>query len=195
MISELLKAFITLFVIMDPFASMPIFIGLTKGLPKKEIANNATNAITVATILLFAFLFFGLGIIGIFGININSFIIAGGVVLLLIGIQYVLGLNFNQEKVKQYDVASVPIGTPLITGPGVITTTIILVSEFGYIITGIAALISLTLTWVFLFYSSKLYKFIGEHWARVMSRVMGLLLAAIAIEFIKNGIFGIMNGI
>ncbi|MBW2984424.1 MarC family protein [Candidatus Woesearchaeota archaeon] len=193
MIYEILKAFITLFVIMDPFASMPIFLGLTKGLPKRKVAENATNAITVAAILLFLFLFFGLSILGFFRININSFTIAGGIILLIIGIQYVLGIKFKEEKVKEYDVASVPIGTPLITGPGVITTTIILVNEFGYMITMIAAAASLLLAWLFLFFSARVYRFIGEHWARVLSRVMGLLLAAIAVEFIKQGLTGIIG--
>jgi multiple antibiotic resistance protein len=190
---EILKAFITLFVIMDPFASMPIFLNLTKGLPRKEVAENATNAITVAAVLLFIFLFFGVGILNVFKININSFIIAGGLILLIIGIQYVLGLKFRKEKVKEYDVASVPIGTPLITGPGVITTVIILVNEFGYVVAMSAAIASLLLTWLFLFYSTKIYKIIGEHWSKVLSRVMGLLVAAIAVEFIKNGILGIMS--
>lgn len=193
MISEILKAFITLFVIMDPFASMPIFLSLTKGLPKRKVAENATNAITVASILLFLFLFFGLSILGFFRININSFTIAGGIILLIIGIQYVLGMQFKKENVEDFDVASVPIGTPLITGPGVITITIILVSEYGYLVTMIAAIVSLLLTWLFLFFSARIYKFIGEHWAKVMSRVMGLLLAAIAVEFIKQGIMGIIG--
>ena len=193
MLPEILKAFITLFVIMDPFASMPIFLSLTKGLPRKNVAENATNAITVASILLFIFLFFGISILSFFGINMNSFVIAGGIILLLIGVQYVLGINFKKD-VEDYDVASVPIGTPLITGPGVITITILLVSQYGYMVTMIAAIASLLLTWMFLFFSSKLYKFIGEHWAKVMSRIMGLLLAAIAIEFIKKGVVGIING-
>ena len=193
MIYEILKAFITLFVIMDPFASMPIFLSLTKGLPRKKVAENATSAITVAAILLFIFLFFGLSILGFFRININSFTIAGGIILLIIGIQYVLGLKFKEDNVQEFDVASVPIGTPLITGPGVITITIILVSEYGYLITAIAAAASLLLTWLFLFFSGRVYKFVGEHWARVSSRVMGLLLAAIAVEFIKQGIMGIIG--
>ena len=193
MIYEILKAFITLFVIMDPFASMPIFLGLTKGLPKRKVAENAANAITVAAILLFLFLFFGLSILGFFRININSFTIAGGIILLIIGIQYVLGMQSKKGDVEEYDVASVPIGTPLITGPGVITITIILVSEYGYMVAAIAAIASLLLTWLFLFFSARIYKFIGEHWARVMSRVMGLLLAAIAVEFIKQGVMGIIG--
>lgn len=193
MISEVLKAFITIFVIMDPFAAVPMFLGLTRGLPRKEIKENVINAISVAAIVLFLFLFFGTGILNLFNIGIDSFIIAGGVILLILGILAVLGMKFIKEKTHEYDVASVPLGTPLITGPGVITTTIILVNTYGYTITIIAAVASLVCMWAFLFFSARIHRIIGEHWSRVLSRVMGLLVSAIAVEFIRRGVMAIIT--
>jgi len=191
MLDELLKSFITLFVIMDPFGNLPIFISLMRGMKESERIKNIYRAVLVASILLFVFLFFGVYIFKFFNISINSFIIAGGIVLLIVGIQYVLGLRFLKEK--SMDIASVPLGTPLLTGPGVITSTIILVNEYGMLITAIAAIATLAATLIILRFSNHIYRLIGEHWSNVLSRVMGLILAAIAVEFIRKGILGVLG--
>lgn len=190
MLEELLKSFITLFVIMDPFGSLPFFIVLTKGLSVKEKIKNANRALFTASLLLFIFLFFGVQIFDFFNISINSFMIAGGIILLVIGILYVLGLSPHayNKKEKDMDVASVPIGTPLLTGPGVITSAIILVNNYGILLPFISAVATLVITWFIFRKSELIYKFIGPQGAKILSRVMGIILAAIAVEFIKNGI-------
>lgn len=182
----LLESFVTLFVIMDPIGGIPLFISLTKGMPLKEIRKNVDRAVFVAGFLLFAFLFFGLRIFDFFGIDLDSFQIAGGILLLIIGIMYVFGISFKLSKSANMDL-SVPIGTPLLTGPGVITTTIILVKENGTFVTVIAAFLTLLATWVILMNSLKIYRILGEHWTKIVSRVMGIILAAIAVEFIAKG--------
>ena len=187
-----LEAFITLFVIMDPIGNLPLIINLTKGMPLKEVKKNIDRAIFVAAVLLFVFLFLGLRIFDFFGINLDSFQIAGGIILLIIGIMYVFGSSLKYVKHHGADL-SVPIGTPLLTGPGVITTTVILVKENGTLVTVIAAFLTLLATWLILINSSKLYKILGEHWTNVISRIMGIVLAAIAVKFITNGILNIME--
>lgn len=188
----LLEAFITLFVIMDPVGNLPILINLTRGMPLKEIKKNINRSVTVAGILLFLFLFFGLEIFDFFGINADSFLIAGGVILLIMAILYVFGLSHKLVKSHGNDL-SVPIGTPLLTGPGVIATTIILAKEQGLVITSIAAILTLVATWLILTNSAKLYKFLGEHWITIISRIMGIILAAIAVEFISKGVVNILE--
>ena len=190
--SDLLQAVVTLFVIMDPVGNLPVFTSLTKGMPIKHIKENINRSVFVAGVLLFVFLLFGLKIFNFFSININSFQIAGGIVLLIIAIMYVLGMSHHLTKSSGNDL-SIPIGTPLLTGPGVITTTIILVKENGVYITVIAALLTLLATWIILANSVRLYKILGEHWTNVISRVMGLILAAIAVEFITQGILNIVR--
>ena len=190
---EIIEAFITLFVIMDPIGNIPLIIGLTKGMPIKEIKKNIDRAIFVAGVLLFVFLFFGLRIFDFFGVNPNSFQIAGGIILFAIGIMYVFGSSLKYVKSHSNDL-SIPIGTPLLTGPGVIMTTMILVKESGPFVTVIAAFLTLLAAWLILMNSSRLYKILGEHWTNVISRVMGIILAAIAVEFIINGILNIFQG-
>jgi len=105
---------------------------------------------------------------------------------------YVLGMPLNASKSGSADL-SVPIGTPLLTGPGVITSTIILVKDNGVFITVIAALLTLTATWLVLMFATKLYKILGEHWITIISRVMGIIVAAIAVEFISQGVLSIIS--
>ena len=188
----LLKAFITLFVVMDPVGNIPIFTSLTRGMPFVEIKKNVNRSVFVAGILMFVFLFLGVQIFDFFGININSFRIAGGIILLIFGILFVFGISGKFMKSHDGDL-SIPIGTPLLTGPGVITTTVILVAENGPYITFIAALLTLAATWLILMNSARLYKILGVHWTNIISRVMGILLAAVAVEFIKKGILNIVT--
>ncbi|MEK6848392.1 MAG: MarC family protein, partial [Nanoarchaeota archaeon] len=160
---QILQAFITLFVIMDPLGNIPLFMGMTKGMPLKDIRINFNRSVLVAGLLLFAFLFFGHNVLNIFNINIDSFRIAGGIVLLIIGVIYVLGLSHKILKTQGSNLV-VPIGTPLLTGPGVITTTILLAKEYGVQKASIAAGLTLILTWIILMNAVKLYKMLGEHW-------------------------------
>lgn len=183
----IVEAFISLFVIMDPVGNLPLFISLTKGMPISEVKRNIDRSIFVAGVILFAFLFLGLKIFDFFNINIDSFQIAGGIILFIIGLLYVFGATFKVMKPSANDL-SVPLSTPLLTGPGTITTTIILVNEKGTFVTVIAAFLTLAAAWLILVNSSRLYKILGLHWTNVISRVMGIVLAAIAVEFITKGV-------
>ncbi len=188
----LVEAIITLFVIMDPVGNIPTFISLTKGMPLKEIRKSLNDAFFVAAVLLFAFLFLGIKIFDFFAIDLNSFQIAGGIILFIIGLLYVFGISSKIARPHGNDL-SIPIGTPLLTGPGTITTIIIIVNENGTLIAVTAAVTVLIATWLILVNSARLYGFLGEHWTNIISRVMGILLAAIAVRFVTNGVLSIAN--
>ncbi len=186
------EAFIALFVIMDPIGNLPLIFSLTKGMPAREIRKNVDKAIFVAGLLIFVFIFLGLKIFEIFRININSFQIAGGIILFIMGLLYVFGISTKFVKASVNDF-TVPVGTPLLTGPGVIATTIILVNEVGIFVTVIAAFMTLIATYLIFINFSKIYKMLGENWTNVISRIMGIILAAIAVEFIANGAIEIIS--
>lgn len=189
-----LEAFIALFVIMDPIGSLPIFIGLTKGMPLKEVKKSVDKSVFVAAVLLFAFLFLGRQIFDHFGINLDSFQIAGGIILLILGIFYTLGLVHKIGRMQGNDL-SVPLGTPLLTGPGAITTIVILVKEIGTLVTVVASFLTLLATWLILTNASRIYQVLGDHWTNVISRVMGIILAAVAVKFITRGIMSIIASV
>jgi len=182
-----LKSFVALFIIIDPFLSLAVFIGMTKGMEARETAKQAFIAVLVALGLLLVFLFSGLLVLNMLGITLSSFKVAGGIILLILGIQALLGIEFA-KKDKEHKVAIVVIGTPLLTGPGAMTTVIILSQRYGYWPVVAAAITVLLLTWVMLVFSQKIVKFFGEKFIEVLSRVLGLVLAALATEFIKDGI-------
>ena len=187
---DLLRAFLSLFIIMDAFGALPVFIAMTKSYPihyKKKAAN---SAVYLAGLVLVVFLFFGLNILDFFGINFSSFKVAGGLILLIIGVKIVLGLHFMDDNGSKYQMAAVPLATPLITGPGVITAVIILAGSYGYYIALMASLLNLCLTWLVLHNSEYFYKMLGRQGSDVLSRIMGILLTAIGVQFIRIG-FGV----
>jgi len=190
-IDEILKSFLVLFVIINPIGNLTIFIGLSHGMSIRKRIRVVNQALIIATILLFIFLFFGVRIFNFFSIGLDSFQIAGGIILLIMAVIYVLDIHTRNKHKGEQDLAAVPMSTPLLIGPGTITSTIILVSQYGLWITFIAAILALLCVWIIFSFSTKLYKFLGPHWSIVISRIMGLILAAIAVEFIKNGIMGL----
>ncbi|MBW2989933.1 MarC family protein [Candidatus Woesearchaeota archaeon] len=190
---EVLKVFVTLFVIINPIGNLTVFIGLSKGMDSKKRIKIADEILLVASILLFIFLFLGQYIFTFFGIGLDSFEIGGGIVLFIISVMYLLDIHTGIHKYK--DISAVPMGTPLLIGPGAITSILILTSQFGIIPTSIGAILALLAVWLTFRFSGGIYGLIGAHWAIVASRIMGLILAAISIEFIKSGIIRAMASV
>jgi multiple antibiotic resistance protein len=176
---------------MGPFASIPVFLSVTKGMKEGQRARAISYAVGIAAIVLFTFLFFGQAILSVFMIDFQSLKIAGGIVLSILGIELVLGFSLTREKYR-YSPAIVLLGTPLLTGPGVIVTTVIFVQEYGHVITMIAALAALLLSWITLWCSRYFVKALGKHGVEITSRVTGILLVAVAVEFIVAGVKAIL---
>jgi multiple antibiotic resistance protein len=108
------------------------------------------------------------------------------------GVQAVLGIEFAKKNSK-VKAAAVVVGTPLLTGPGAMTTVVILSQKYGYWPPAIASVLVLLITWFMLAYADKLHKIIGDRIVEILSRVLGLLLVAIAAEMIKNGVIQMIN--
>ncbi len=190
LVEGFIKSLVLLFLIMDPFASLPVFLSLTKSMKPKQVASSADNAIMVAGTLLFTFLFFGSSILSLFGVSFSSFQIAGGIVLLLMSLELVLGLKLAQKGVKKAHVAVVVIGTPLLTGPGVITSVIILNQQFGLAPVIAASIGALAAAWLILRHGEAIRKALGDAAVEAVSKIIGLLLAASAVELVRQGLVG-----
>jgi multiple antibiotic resistance protein len=187
-IEQFIKVFLAFLVIMDPFVSALYFIGISKDFSRKEKRDAVNLASMIAGITLVVFLFGGPVILELLGISIPSFKIAGGLVLLIISINFILGTATKQDQGKISKNASVMIiGVPLITGPGVLTTIIILRHGYGLLMTSLGALASLVTTWLFLMGVDIVHFLLRDKGMEIASRIMGLLLAAIAIQFILDG--------
>jgi multiple antibiotic resistance protein len=187
-LSEIVYAFAALFIILDPLLSVPIFAAMTKGQTPAEIHKQAFIAVSVAGGLMYLFLIFNKMIFDILGLNIASFQIAGGILLFLLGIQEALGIEIGHSKGHSASAAGVVIGTPLLCGPGAITTVMLLSKDYGFLVPFIAITLSLIATWLVLYYSENIQRVLGEVVTDIMGKVLGMLVAAIAVNIIANGI-------
>ncbi len=186
-LGEILYTTLALFIILDPLLSVPIFVSMTKGKSTKDVSREAGIAIGVAGVLMYLFLFGNFVIFETLGITIATFQVAGGIFLFLLGMQETLGITIGTAR-KTETSASVIIGTPLLCGPGTITTVLIFSKEFGIPLVAVASAISLAATWLVLRYATLIQRLLGETVTDVMGKVLGMLVAAIAVKIIVAGI-------
>lgn len=186
--TNLIKAIIVLFIIVDPFGNVPIFMSLTEKLTEAEKRKVFNTATLVGIILLLVFAFTGQEIFLIFGISIYSFEVAGGVLLLIIAIRILISGSMHENSESPESIGAVPIAMPLLVGPGAITTTILNLQAYGTLVTIISVLVVLFITWIILRYLTAIHNFLGKTGAVVIARVMALLIAAMAIQYILGGI-------
>ena len=192
----LVKAFIMLFVIMDPSGNIPVFMALTKGMSERGRKKELNYAVLVATILLLLFAFLGKIILYVLGITTDSFMIAGGILLLFFSLDLLRGEHkYVASGESGAGVGAVPLGTPLLAGPGAITAVMVIIQSYEKFITGafvvlFAIFSAIIATRLVLGQSERIYQILGKVGSEVLSRVMGIIVAAIAIQFIGNGIRG-----
>jgi len=188
MLPDILYSFAALFIILDPLLSVPIFAAMTKGQPMQEIHRQALIAVTVAGGLMYLFLIFNTAIFAILGLSVPAFQIAGGIILFLLGLQEALGIELGRTKAGTTSAAGVIIGTPILCGPGTITTVMLLSREYGLLVPFIAITLSLAATWLILYYADGIQRILGEVVTDIMGKVLGMLVAAIAVKIIASGI-------
>jgi multiple antibiotic resistance protein len=191
LIPAIIYSFAALFIILDPLLSVPVFAAMTKGQSPAEIHKQAFIAVAVAGSLMYLFLIFNKMIFDILGLNLPSFQIAGGILLFLLGIQEALGIEIGHCKEHAKTAAGVVIGTPLLCGPGTITTVMLLSKDYGLLIPFVAITLSLLATWLVLYYSELIQRVLGEVVTDIMGKMLGMLVAAIAIKIIASGIMAI----
>ena len=187
-VNPYVKSFIALFVVMDAIGNAPIFMSLTQNWERKTSLRRLNVAVLVAASVIGLFIVIGKGILQYFGISVGDFQIAGGIIFFLLGLEMVFALDFLSSRVQRYDIAIVPLATPLIAGPGVLTTIVILTNTYGFVPTLVSAVVNLLLTRLILGNSLYINKIIGKQGTEVLARIMGLLLTALAVSFIRSGI-------
>jgi multiple antibiotic resistance protein len=186
-LGEILYTTLALFIILDPLLSVPLFVSMTKGKGAREVSREAGIAIGVAGVLMYLFLFGNFVIFETLGITLASFQVAGGIFLFLLGMQETLGITIGTVR-KTESSAAVIIGTPLLCGPGTITTVLLFSKEFGIPVVALASALSLAGSWLVLRYSAFIQRVLGETVTDVMGKVLGMLVAAIAVKIIVAGV-------
>jgi multiple antibiotic resistance protein len=185
-------SFIPFFVAINIASILPIFISLTRDLGREERRRVVRNSVLTALVIAIGFMFIGKGIFVVMGISITDFKIGGGILLLVLAVQLLLK---GEEEVKERleEAAIVPIGTPLITGPAVLTTTLIMVDSYGMIPTIVSFLLNILIVWVVFLKSEFVVKTIGLNGTRAVAKVSEILLSAIAVMLIRKGIVEVIK--
>lgn len=191
MIKNLLLAFIPIFVAVDVIGVLPIFISLTEELEKQEKSRVILRSILTALCLAVGFIFLGKAIFKFLGITMSDFMIAGGVVLFIIAVIDLVNPE-KKRRIPGRDLAVVPLGTPLIVGPAVLTTSLIIIGEYGLFSTLVSVIINVLLAGLVFYSSHILMKFLGASGTRALSKVTSLLLGAIAVMLIRKGVFQLL---
>lgn len=202
-----IKIFTTLLAIVNPLGIIPIFVSLTGGLAEEERKRIVyTTSVTVAVILVVATLL-GQPLLGFFGVSIASFKVGGGILLLLMSISMMQARHTQSKQTpeeaaeaeEKESIAVVPIAMPLLAGPGAISTVIIYANEsasplhIGLIV--IICILTSLLTWLALMAAGRVRNMLSRTGINIATRLMGLLLAAIAVEFIAGGLSVLLPGL
>jgi multiple antibiotic resistance protein len=196
-----LASLATIVSVVDPVGIAPLFLALTPGILPGERTRVIRRAIVVATIVLLAFAAGGRTLLSSLGITVPAFSIAGGILLLLIAIDMLFARKSrtretpeeSAEALRSSDVSVFPLAIPILSGPGAIATVVLYMSQAGTDVWKIVAvlaaiLVSLVASYLSMRLSTLLLRVLGETGVHVIGRVMGILLAALAVQFVLNGV-------
>jgi multiple antibiotic resistance protein len=192
------ELFVTLFVIMDPPGTIPIFLSLTGGRPQKVRKRIAREAAIVAFLVIVAFALFGQTILDYLGITLPALQLAGGLLLLLVALELLTGRGDEPSQRGDVNVALVPLGTPLLAGPGAIVATMVFVQRVdsvGDLLAVAAAIVAVHLVlWLTMRFSVAIIRVIRDSGVVLITRIAGLLLSAIAVQLVADAVESFVSG-
>lgn len=186
-VEHFILTFVPLFIVIDALGNLPLVVSLSEGMSHQERQRLVNIAVVTATMVGLVFLFLGQAVLRLMGISVGSFAIAGGVILVILSIKYML-TGHMVEATREEMVAVVPIGTPLTVGPATITTLLLLAIQYPLYIVLLSFISNIAITWIIFRQSSVVIRFIGRGGLKAFSQVFNLLLAAIGISMILRGL-------
>jgi multiple antibiotic resistance protein len=185
-----LATFVPLFVAVDAIGILPLFMNLTDGMNKDDKQRTIKQSLVTALLVAIGFIFLGRTIFSLMGITIYDFMVAGGLLLFIIS---TLDMVSGRKSARRIDtVGVVPLGVPLIVGPAVLTTSLMIVNVYGLYLTLLSLIVNIILAGVILLTSDFWARILGQAGSRAVSKVASLILAAIAVMMIRKGIVEII---
>jgi multiple antibiotic resistance protein len=187
--------FVPLFVAMDAVGVLPILVPLTGDMKPAERSRTVRLAVITALGLGLGFVAIGKGIFIFLGIEVSDFLIGGGLILFLLAAKDLITGKMveSQASVGVGMLGVVPIGTPLVVGPAVLTTLLILIDQYSIVIVTISFVLNLAIGWLLFTQANRVVRFLGQGGVRAASKIISLFLAAIAIKMIRQGILQVMG--
>jgi multiple antibiotic resistance protein len=186
--TKFLLCFVPLFVAVDAIGVLPMFMSLTEDIDEKQVRRIVLQSVATAMVVSIAFVAIGELLLRLLGITVADFMIAGGSLLFGISFSDLLTLEKPHRRIDAESLGAVPVGVPLIVGPAVLTTTILLVHQQGVVITSGALIINILLAGVVLWFSDAFLKVLGKVGAKTVSKLANILLAAIGVMMVRKGI-------
>jgi multiple antibiotic resistance protein len=188
----MVEVFVTLFVIMDPVGTVPIFLSLTSGRSAAHARRAAWQAVTVSFFVIVVFAVFGQGILNYLSISLPALQCAGGLLLLLVALELLTGKDDEPTVAASTNVALVPLGTPLLAGPGAIVATMVFtksVDGFGDVDAIAVGIVGVhVVLWLAMRFSLPILRLIRESGVMLVTRIAGLLLSAIAVQMVADAV-------
>jgi multiple antibiotic resistance protein len=188
--------FVPIFVAMDAIGVLPFILSLTQDMSPVERTRTVRYALLTALLLGLGFIGIGLGVFRLLDIWIEDFLIAGGLILLVLAIRHLMTGKMVevQPALGEQMIAVVPIGTPLVVGPAVLTTLLLLIDrDYSIGVVVVSFLLNLALAWLIFSQANRIVSFLRQGGVRALSQIVSLLLAAIAVEMMRQGIMGILG--
>ena len=186
--------FVPLFVAVDPLGVLPMFVAITHDLEPGKVRRIACESVATAGAVALTFLAVGKAVLGLLGITVADFMIAGGILLFVISVGDLLSAEKSQRQVDPDSLGIVPLGVPLIAGPAVLTASVLLLNQHGLVPTAAAIVANLLIAGAVLWFSGHILRILGRVGAKVISKVTSLLLAAIAVMLVRKGITMVVTG-
>ncbi|SDN49779.1 multiple antibiotic resistance protein [Desulfonauticus submarinus] len=181
-------SFVPLFIAVDPLGILPLFMALTQELSLEKLRQVAIQSVLTALVVAILFLLGGTYVLRLLGLSVADFMVSGGILLLIMSVVDLVSVEKKRRKVDPSDIGPVPLGVPIIAGPAVMTTSLLLMNEHGFWPTAIAVTINIGLVGIVFWFARSVYKFLGKNGARTISKLASLLLAAISVMIIRKGI-------
>ncbi len=188
-----LLSFVPLFVAVDAFGILPVFLSLTEGIDRKEVRSVLIQSLVTALAVSVVFLAIGEFVLKLLGITVADFMIAGGALLFGLSLSELLMLEKQHFRINAEALGAVPIGVPLIVGPAVLTTSLLLLHQYGFIPTVVSLIANILFAGVVLWFSPVLQNILGKVGAKVVSKLASLLLAAIGVMIVRRGIMLLLS--
>lgn len=193
LLNAVLLSLIPIMVAIDAPATLPIFMAMTEGMKKQERRTIVRQSILTAFLITIGFVFLGRAVFSALGILVEDFMIAGGTVLLIIAVLDIVRAGERKMAISP-TFGVVPFGTPLIAGPATLTTTLVLVGNFGYLPVILSLIVNILLAWLIFAQADRIIRLIGVGGSRAIAKVAALFLAAIAVKMIRSGMFKLIEG-
>ena len=192
------ETFVTLFVIMDPPGTLPVFLALTSSMTARARARAARQAVLVALFVIIVFALFGQRILDYLHVSLPALQGAGGLLLLLVALDLLTGREGPPESTEGVNVALVPLGTPLLAGPGAIVATMVFVKRADTVADRLAVAAGIVAVHILLYlsmrFASTLHRLLRDSGVTLVTRIAGLLLSAIAVQLVADAVRAFVTG-